>query len=90
MADPGIFPVIRRTDAVVAAGGCKRRNAVSADICINEVCNDELSLNEFDNINGGFLPVLLAAAELAPAFLIGAAVGVGIGVATKYVLEHGV
>ena len=44
----------------------------------------ELSDDQLDEVNGGFLPLLLAAAELAPAFLIGAAVGVGVGVAIKY------
>jgi hypothetical protein len=47
----------------------------------------ELSDGEVDQVNAAFLPLLLAAAELAPAFLIGAAVGVGVGVAVKYALS---
>jgi hypothetical protein len=60
---------------------------MNTDISIDEICGNELSLNELDDVNGGFLPLLLAAAELAPAFIIGAAVGVGVGVAIKYAMS---
>lgn len=60
---------------------------MSTDILADEIRGEELSLSELDEVNGGFLPVLLAAVELAPAFLIGAAVGVGVGVAIKYAMK---
>jgi hypothetical protein len=44
---------------------------------------DELSEDQLQGVNAGFLPLLIAA-ELAPAFVLGVCVGIGVGVAIRY------
>ena len=45
---------------------------------MDEVCSDELSLNDLDEVNGGLLPLLAAAAAEVGMGMLEAAVAVGV------------
>jgi lactobin A/cerein 7B family class IIb bacteriocin len=48
---------------------------MDTDLTMNEVCCEELSLNELDEVTGGFLPL----AAVALGILVGGAVAYGVG-----------